>query len=71
MLRSIIGVMTGSIEDSTFGLSSQRSSNALMQMQQSYNLANQRQRNNSSMRSRKSSPLTDRPLAEISDDVRE
>jgi len=29
VLRNIIGVMTGSIEDSTFGLSSHKSTNAL------------------------------------------
>ena len=37
VLRNIIGIMTGSIEDSTYGLSSHRSANALNQMQMAYN----------------------------------
>lgn len=65
--------MTGSIEDSTFGLSSNRSNNALNQMQRSYNLNqnNNEHRNmrTSSMRSRKSShsPITDLAVPDITD----
>lgn len=65
--------MTGSIEDSTFGLSSNRSNNALNQMQKSYNLNQndngQRNIRTSSMRSRKSShsPIADPAVPDISD----
>lgn len=73
VLRNIIGMMTGSIEDSTFGLSSQRSTNALNQMQMAYNRSAKdisegaRVRNNSSMRSRKSSPGVDKMVPNITD----
>ena len=74
VLRNIIGIMTGSIEDSTYGLSSHRSSNALNQMTLAYNRANasgdNRVRNNSSLRSRKSSPTVDKMIPDISDQMR-
>lgn len=76
VLRNIIGVMTGSIEDSTYGLSSHRSSNALNQMQMAYNRTNKDgsvergARNNSSMRSRKSSPGVDKMVPDINDQMR-
>jgi len=77
VLRNIIGIMTGSIEDSTYGLSSHRSSNALNQMQLAYNAnaksgSNERgQRNHSaSMRSRKSSPTVEKMIPDITDQMR-
>ena len=75
VLRNVIGVMTGSIEDSTYGLSSQRSNHALNQMQMAYNRQNKDQgdnrvRNNSSMRSRKSSPGVDKTIPDINDAMR-
>ena len=77
VLRNVIGVMTGSIEDSTYGLSSQRSSNVLNQMQAAYNRQSNKdtgdnRRNNSSMRSRKSShsPGVDKSTPNINDAMR-
>lgn len=72
VLRSVIRVLTGSIEESTMGLSSNRSTNALSQMQMAYanNKGNDRPRNNSSMRSRKSSPNTAIAIPDITDEMR-
>lgn len=71
VLRNIIGVMTGSIEDSTFGLSSHKSTNALAQMQTAYNNASNRNRTGSqSIRSRKSSPQVDKAVPQITDELR-
>lgn len=71
VLRNIISVMSGSIDESTVGgLSASVSNSALSQMQKAYNLANQRQRTDGSIRSRKSSPHTDRAVPDISDEMR-
>ena len=76
VLRNMLRVMTGAIEDSTMGLSSHRSSHTLAQMHAAYNknggaVGTNTAGRTSSIRSRRSGSPNDRPaIPDISDDMR-